>query len=604
MPFFLGKSSSQRNGNSHSSNRSLSGLGRMPSTSAAPATRRLGSTARLATGGGGGGYVGTGSAQSQFQIRRPAISQQPYHQHQQKQQQQPLVDLVDTTQFDVNSVMSDIAMLTQAQEEEDQKCARELQNLQKQKQILTEKESQVAKYKHSNADQRTQTRLHRNLLSECQRQLAKTTNEKEGSHDEIKAFNTALKKALRATRINGEYRRKIQATITFVTASQVDRVAQLRNQALKIPARLEKQRDHVKQQLEQLRSEVVTAAKESSEYSEQVAKAREDMSALEEELASAQDTEATTKTHAQGLENEISTNLKNHATVMESTSLKIQQAVDATKAGQERGKEMQSAVDKAKDQVSVLRDRLKELQSNNPSVEVVAEQEAESLAQAHKDKENLEASIESLNLSQTDLQKQEETFRNKIEDTTKATQAVLETQLQRRQGMEMVVLELEVANKELQELEKAYSDLTENRVRSRKQSDTDTTALQTAIDAQLKEIATLEDLVLAKQASLNQFKEEWPIEKAVAETELDDLKREAATAQEVLKSIKAEVEVARAAEKHNPEKLQKIEETRVAKEMVAVLLTGKCAWLCRFCIMVDSFSIRLSSTKCHDLFLM
>ena len=576
MPFFLGKSTSQRHGNSLSSNRSLGALGRMPSTSAAPATtRRLGSTARLAGGGGGGGgYGGTSSAQSQFQIRRPAMSQQTHHQ---QKQPQPLMNLVDPTQLDVNSVMSDIAMLAKAQDEERQQCARELQTLQKNKQTLAEMQSTVAKHKHSNADQRTQTQLHRHLLSECQRQLAKTTSEKDGSHDAIKAFDAALKKALRVTRINGEYRRKIQATITSVTASKVDRLAQLCNQALKIPTRLEKQRDHVKQQLEGLRSDLLTVTKESSEYTEQVAKARGDMSALEQELASAQDMEATTKTHAQGLENEIGANGKDHAATMESAKLKIQQAVDATIAGRERGKEMQSTVDKAKDQVSVLRDRLKDLQNADPSIEAMAQKETESLEQTHKDKEVLLASIEALKLSQSDLHKQVETVRKEIEDTSQATKAVLQEQLQRRQGMEKVVLELEEANKELQELEKAYSDLTDNRVRSRTQSDTDTSALQTEIDAKLKEIATLEDLVHAKQASLEQFKEEWYIIKVAEETKLADLKREAATAQETLKSIKSEVEVARATEEHHPEKLQKIEEARVARETVAVLLEGKFA---------------------------
>ena len=298
------------------------------------------------------------------------------------------------------------------------------------------------------------------------------------------------------------------------------------------------------------------------------------MSDLEHDLARVEDLEATSQKSVEDLENEIGNGLKEHEDAIKSMNLKIQQKKDATKARKERNLEMQSRADAIKDQMDGLRDRLKELRETYPSAEETMEKEAELLSQAYKEKGALLESVESLKTSQTELQEQVVAVRAEIEETCSSTKAILQEESQRRQEMEDVVLGQEKANKELQELEKAYMDLSDNRVRSRTQLGTDIETLQTSIDAKKKGVASLQERVVSNQAVLDRFKENWSTEKASMEAELSDLKRKAATTQENWKAVKAEIVVAREKEENHVEKVQKIEETRVAKETIVALLSG------------------------------
>ena len=504
----------------------------------------------------------------------------------------------------MKNVESDLALLEKNQKEAEQKCAVDVKRLEGLKKTEASLESKLASCKYSNAEQRQQISRSRDVLSQCRRELVVTRDSGRKSHDAIKAFDGWLKKALWATRVNGEIKRKIQAQINCVTVPKLDRMTQIRNKALKIPMRLEKERDQVKHKLTQLRHEISAAAKESSKYSEEVAKARSDMGALEQELANAQHMEATTSTHAQGLEQEIEASLKAHTEGMEATSQKIQQVSKEKEARKARGSEMQSTIDKVKQQVNALRDRLNQLQGDKTtaSIESTLQKEDEALSLACKEKLALLESIKSLKTNETELQKQEESARLEIRDTVKATQLERTLQADRRKGMEKVVAELDEANQELQELEKAYSDLTDNRVRSRTQSNTDTTALQEAIETQTKQVAALRDQVSAQQLSINRLNEEWPEEKVKKEAELDNLKRDAEVAQNALNSAKADVEIAMSTEEHHPKKLEQIERTKAAKAEVAALLKGMFRWkgftMCVYdaCALLHQILLVLSTT--------
>lgn len=458
-------------------------------------------------------------------------------------------------------VMADLRALQDQQKESQRKLAniKHAKEHRTQQRISLEKSLELTRC--SNSEQRLQLSRVRKGLSATNRLLVAHRLEKDRSSDDIRAFDKLLKKGLFASRMNNEYRRKIETKIMFLTG-KADAWVKLRAQIKLLPEMLQKEYDEAKFRANEVRQEVQKEGMKARKNLEQISWTRSLTSTLENHLSKAQQKEASRKLHAERLGNDIAVDHKHRIKRLGWIQEQIDSSKQAKTSREAYAVEAQASIEKAMKGIRELQRSWPRLQKAGKRTPVESDdegmdlteissyfsQERNDLAAATAEKRRLFESVEAAQSKISNLFDVELKLLAQRTEIAKKADASIVSEVERRKALGWDLEQLATVAEELNGLQQCFSELTERRVKCRTQSEEKALALKSTLKEKQKEFSVYASQLIEKKAMATKSKQAWSKRKRIYQSKIDSFKRlvqEARKDLENLKPTSSAVEVSR-----------------------------------------------------------
>jgi len=184
-------------------------------------------------------------------------------------------------------------------------------------------------------------------------------------------------------------------------------------------------------------------------------------------------------------------------------------------------------------------------------------------------------SIESLKTKIAEAKQKEKSMRAMITDLTANSHEVQMAQTERRKELEQTLPRLQEAKEKLKELETAYNNLTEARVRSQNRAYHESKELQKMIKAKKMTIQQMKMQMNPKTLELQDLKSDWSEEESELKEKMNSLKGNLESVREKLSRLCEEEKIVLSTDPADLLETHKcIENAKVASASVAALLKG------------------------------